>query len=566
MPGLLSEMLHHLEIPSDARLTSVSTSIDPVDGAMVWTVQYKAVPAPTTYAHPAAGGRERSGSQLRPDSPSPMYMGGVVSRQASVVQLPQVPRQASVSQLPVVSMPPQTAQGGHSFGLGIDIPSSMTYQTYFAPAALIERSTHLERCFQLKCIVQTYAWGKIGLDSAVARIAFAEGSLNDDIELEESSPYAELWMGTHPSGPSMVVLDQPWKTITPLSEWLKHNPEIGGSKVRKAHKGSVPFLLKVLSVRTALSIQAHPDKLLAQELHAKRADLYKDDNHKPEMAIAITPFEALCSFQRATSIVANCANCPELVELIGEECVYALDQAATSEENVQPALKQLYTNLMLCPQHVVAQKLQNLISRIEVTVKMLRAPVDTLAMRVHEQYPGDVGVFCVYLLNYMCLKPGEALFMAANEPHAYIFGDCVECMACSDNVVRAGLTPKFKDTSTLCEMLTYKDGPVERIQGSPVGKFVTAYIPPPDVDEFRMERCQLPPKSAAPLKAVDGVSILLVIAGSGTVEEAGTSATTLGAVQAIGVGSVYLVSANTHLTLKTFEDGMLAFRAMPRNA
>mmetsp|Transcript_14842 Transcript_14842/g.34570 ORF Transcript_14842/g.34570 Transcript_14842/m.34570 type:complete len:82 (+) Transcript_14842:133-378(+) len=81
-----------------------------------------------------------------------------------------------------------------------------------------------------------------------------------------------------------------------------------------------------------------------------------------------------------------------------------------------------------------------------------------------------------------------------------------------------------------------------------------------------MERCQLPPKSAAPLKAVDGVSILLVIAGSGTVEEAGTSATTLGAVQAIGVGSVYLVSANTHLTLKTFEDGMLAFRAMPRNA
>mmetsp|Transcript_20097 Transcript_20097/g.51166 ORF Transcript_20097/g.51166 Transcript_20097/m.51166 type:complete len:249 (-) Transcript_20097:171-917(-) len=207
MPGLLSEMLHHLEIPSDARLTSVSTSIDPVDGAMVWTVQYKAVPAPTTYAHPAAGGRERSGSQLRPDSPSPMYMGGVVSRQASVVQLPQVPRQASVSQLPVVSMPPQTAQGGHSFGLGIDIPSSMTYQTYFAPAALIERSTHLERCFQLKCIVQTYAWGKIGLDSAVARIAFAEGSLNDDIELEESSPYAELWMGTHRALYTSLALD-----------------------------------------------------------------------------------------------------------------------------------------------------------------------------------------------------------------------------------------------------------------------------------------------------------------------------------------------------------------------
>lgn len=321
----------------------------------------------------------------------------------------------------------------------------------------------------------------------------------------------------------------------------------------KAHKGSVPFLLKVLSVRTALSIQAHPDKALAQELHAKRADLYKDDNHKPEMAIAITPFEALCSFQRATSIVANCAACPELVELIGEDSVSALDQAATSEDDAKPALRQLYTRLMTAPPHVVEQKLANLISRIEATVEMLRAPVDTLALRIHEQYPGDVGVFCVYLMNYICLKPGEALFMAANEPHAYLYGDCVECMACSDNVVRAGLTPKFKDTNTLCDMvcsavrpcrasrgplgqtsrlccarlraslvrpcrsrvlrprarapvalvlsqLTYKDGPVERIQGTPVGKFVQAFIPPPDVDEFRIERCQLPPKSSSQLK------------------------------------------------------------------
>jgi len=444
----------------------------------------------------------------------------------------------------------------------------MTFPMLQTTAAAAERG-HLMRCFQLKCIVQTYAWGKIGLDSAVARIAFAEGALSDDIALEEGTPYAELWMGTHPSGPSLVVLEQPWKTITPLSEWLKHNPELGGSKsmaTHKAHKGSVPFLLKVLSVRTALSIQAHPDKLLAQELHAKRADLYKDDNHKPEMAIAITPFEALCSFQRATSIVANCAACPELVELIGEDSVGALDQAATSEDDAKPALRQLYTRLMTAAPHVVAQKLSNLISRIEATVEMLRAPVDTLALRLHTQYPADVGVFCVYLLNYICLKPGEALFMAANEPHAYLFGDCVECMATSDNVVRAGLTPKFKDTNTLCDMLTYKDGPVERIQGTPISKFVTAFIPPPDVDEFRIERCQLPPKSTSPLKFVDGVSILIVVAGNGTVEESALQPGSMGAVQSIAVGTVLLVSAGTHLTLKTFENGMLAFRAMPRNA
>ena len=57
------------------------------------------------------------------------------------------------------------------------------------------------------------------------------------------------------------------------------------------------------------------------------------------------------------------------------------------------------------------------------------------------------------------MQPGEALFLGANEPHAYLYGDCVECMAASDNVVRAGLTPKFKDVETLTSMLTYTDGP-----------------------------------------------------------------------------------------------------------
>ena len=85
----------------------------------------------------------------------------------------------------------------------------------------------------------------------------------------------------------------------------------------------LPFLFKILSVRTALSIQAHPDKALARKLHAARPDLYKDDNHKPEMAVAITPFEALCSFQPAYSILCNCRATPELVAVIGEKTVRA---------------------------------------------------------------------------------------------------------------------------------------------------------------------------------------------------------------------------------------------------
>lgn len=52
----------------------------------------------------------------------------------------------------------------------------------------------------------------------------------------------------------------------------------------------------MLSVAKALSIQAHPDKKLAEVLHALRPSTYKDGNHKPEMAIAVTEFRAICGF------------------------------------------------------------------------------------------------------------------------------------------------------------------------------------------------------------------------------------------------------------------------------
>lgn len=81
---------------------------------------------------------------------------------------------------------------------------------------------------------------------------------------------------------------------------------------------------------------------------------------------------------------------------------------------------------------------------------------EELVLRLEKQYPGDVGVIASFLFNYVKLNPGEALYLGANEPHAYLHGECVECMATSDNVVRAGLTPKKLDVQTLCSMLTYK--------------------------------------------------------------------------------------------------------------
>lgn len=77
-------------------------------------------------------------------------------------------------------------------------------------------------------------------------------------------------------------------------------------------------------------------------------------------------------------------------------------------------------------------------------------------LNLEKQYPNDVGVLAALLLNHVKLEPGDGLYIGANEPHAYLYGECIECMAASDNVVRAGLTPKYMDVKTLCSMLTYK--------------------------------------------------------------------------------------------------------------
>jgi len=115
-------------------------------------------------------------------------------------------------------------------------------------------------------------------------------------------------------------------------------------------------------------------------------------------------------------------------------------------------------------------------------------------------------------------------------------------------------------------MLTYNDGPIELIHGNPVGKFVQEFLPPPEVDEFRLERIQMPPGSACTLKGVDGVSILVVVNGSGTAEESTADKASAGIVHEIAVGTVQLVCAGTHLQLRTQQDGLLAFRACARNA
>jgi mannose-6-phosphate isomerase len=118
-------------------------------------------------------------------------------------------------------------------------------------------------------------------------------------------------MGTHPSGPATIS-----DSGQLLREWLTRHPEAVGLVPSGYPSNDLPFLFKVLSVETALSIQAHPNKQLAQQLHAKDPFNYKDPNHKPEMLIALTPFECLCGFQMVSEILANAAMHLEFREVL----------------------------------------------------------------------------------------------------------------------------------------------------------------------------------------------------------------------------------------------------------
>ncbi|KAJ1843077.1 Mannose-6-phosphate isomerase, partial [Coemansia sp. RSA 2708] len=142
---------------------------------------------------------------------------------------------------------------------------------------------------RLACSVNSYHWGKHGLDSKAAQFA----ATNPDVTIDANQPYAELWMGTHPSGPSRV-----FGTDTELAAVIDENPGAAlGASVSQRYDGKLPFLFKVLSIEKALSIQAHPDKQLAKLLHTERPNVYKDGNHKPEMSIALTDFIAMSGFR-----------------------------------------------------------------------------------------------------------------------------------------------------------------------------------------------------------------------------------------------------------------------------
>ncbi|ORY68897.1 mannose-6-phosphate isomerase [Pseudomassariella vexata] len=422
--------------------------------------------------------------------------------------------------------------------------------------------------YRLQCGVNSYDWGKLGSDSAAAK--FAATTPSESLTIQSDKPYAELWMGTHPSNPSKDI--DSGRTLLDLVE---SNQALLAPAVKSRYGSKLPFLFKVLSINKALSIQAHPNKKIAEQLHAKDPKNYPDDNHKPEMTIAITDFEGLCGFRPLAEIAHFLASVPALRQLVGEDDAKAFiatvrgqesDDSSESTTQNKRALKSAFAALMESSSSDIASASQSLVSDAESRGSGFAdggvegssgVALSQLVIRLNKQFPNDIGLFVLFFLNYVQLSPGEAMFLKADDIHAYLSGDIIECMAASDNVVRAGFTPKFKDVGTLVDLLTYDYAPIDEQKMEPKeypyvvlnraayssGSEAMLYDPP--IDEFSVVRTVLNGDgSKATFDPIDGPSIIICTGGKGKIAVGPT-------VKEMKEGWVYFVGATAEVVLQS---------------
>ncbi|KAJ6222501.1 hypothetical protein RDWZM_001046 [Blomia tropicalis] len=378
-------------------------------------------------------------------------------------------------------------------------------------------------------------------------------------EVDNDTPFAELWMGTHPSGPSVVMGTGPNHNNVTLLNCLSSYPEyVGNIRIVTKYGRNLPFLFKVLSVRTALSIQAHPNKALAEKLHHDDPFHYPDANHKPELAIALTEFEAFCGFRPYAEIEFLLNNVPEFKDTVGSQP--ATEFLETKNKDKQ-SLKKLFAALMTAQEDLWKENIAKLKDRWSSQLETIPelATLQKLVKKLSADFPEDIGLFAIFFLNYLVLQPGEAIYLGQDEPHAYILGDCIECMACSDNVVRAGLTPKFKDVKTLCEMLTYKSlSPKDQtLQPITIDRFTRSYIVPvPEfvVDQIEINEQDLTPSFEYKLESKESGSILIAIHGEASLQRD----------DKLFAGYVGFIPASTSLIINNVKSRLLLYRAYCR--
>jgi mannose-6-phosphate isomerase len=365
--------------------------------------------------------------------------------------------------------------------------------------------------YEIENVLRDYAWGST---TAIA------GLLGRP---ESGRPEAELWIGAHPDSPS--VARRPDGSTVPLDALISEDPEhyLGADSV-SGFGPRLPFLTKILAAAQPLSLQVHPSLEQARAGFARENAAgvapdaphrnYRDDNHKPEMIFALTPFEALCGFRppgATRKILLHVAACFDLVEVeVPALLTDLLKDLDTPDQStgLRSAFERLINGGEVVS-HATAMVAAALISGAPLAP--YQAELSTV-VSLNEQYPGDPGVLISLLLNRLSLRPGEAVYLPAGNVHAYLHGLGVEVMASSDNVLRGGLTPKFVDVPELLQTIEFQPVDVPMLMPEFSGLGQELYRPP--FEEFQLQRIELAPGAAPVPLAQSGAVVVIVVDGS----------------------------------------------------
>ncbi|HFQ5257530.1 TPA: mannose-6-phosphate isomerase, class I [Vibrio vulnificus] len=314
--------------------------------------------------------------------------------------------------------------------------------------------------FKLDNPVKNYEWGsKTAIQSLFG------------IDNPNGEPQAEIWMGAHPNGCSTVSIDG--ESVL-LSKLIQSNQEGILSKATAEQFGELPYLFKVLAAGQALSIQVHPSKEEAEVGFAREEAQgidrsaaqrnYRDPNHKPELVYALTPYQAMNGFRAFDDILARFTH---MVGAVHMPTVQALLEVF-KDNKTSYGLEAFFTGLLSLQGDDKLQSLAALLEYVKLHQKQdLEDDLCSLVLELAQSYPSDIGLFAPFMLNVLTLKPGQAMYLDARTPHAYLKGAGLEIMANSDNVLRAGLTPKHIDVDELAKCTLFEEKPVESLLCQP---------------------------------------------------------------------------------------------------
>ncbi|MCC3762870.1 mannose-6-phosphate isomerase, class I [Glycomyces sp. TRM65418] len=376
-------------------------------------------------------------------------------------------------------------------------------------------------------VIRNYAWG------SQVDLARLQGR-----EVPADLPEAEEWFGAHHNAPSTLHDGRP------LDDAIASAPaDMLGRRALDRFGPRLPFLLKLLAADKPLSLQAHPNSRQAHSGHQRELRIgidaayrnYVDDNHKPELLVALTEFRAMCGFREPLAAAAD-------IEALG---VTELEPLVRTLRDPKAGLRRAVPDLL----GLGREECRGIIDAAAKAASDVDTQDAADLVNLARSYPDDPGVLVSLLLNHITLQPGEGVYMPAGNLHAYLKGFGVEVMAASDNVLRGGLTNKRVDVPELLRVLDFRamDEPRARIEDDgPVRSW------PVPIDDFALRRVEL--RGDTQTLAVDGPKICLSTGGSVTVADdrgevalspgrAAFSAGSAGPLVVSGEGELFIASA-----------------------